>query len=81
MLLFKEILFLLAALPSNYLFLLFLSSWKRQPALWWMIVAPLNLIGLFAAFPTTLWLSIEGICLSIAYAVAVLVLQRKSPSL
>merc|ERR1712130_216385 len=57
LLLFKEVLFLLAALPSNYLFLLFLSAWKRQPAFWWMIVAPLNLIGLFASFSSTLWLS------------------------
>lgn len=76
-LLAKEIIFLLACFPSNYLFPRYLIDLKKQPLLWWLVISPLNLFGLFATFTPTYYLAIEGLLLSGAYFFIVFLLNRK----
>ena len=67
MILVNETIFLLAALPTNYLFPRYLLTFQRQPLFWWMMLAPLNLVALFASFEPTFWMAVEGLALTAVY--------------
>lgn len=76
--LIREFFCLICVIPTSYLFPRYLFDLQKQPIIWWIIIAPLNLVGLFASFTATYWLAVEGILLSIAYFIIMLLLNRQS---
>lgn len=76
----KELFFLVCCLPSSGILLDSMITGTKRPALWWLILTPLTLIGLFSSFWSTIILGIVGFVGAVGYGLSNFLQSNSKPN-